>query len=200
MVEPIITLRRFNNVFSVVIALAAIYILISPLLGNLSYWWTKKTDKKGGYVYQSKLVPATQKITLKDIPQDNRVVIPGIQLDEAINEGTSPYTLNKGLWRRPISSTPVAGGNTVIVGHRFTYKGAAALFNLDKVKQGDRFSVYWEHKEYTYEVKQIRIVEPLDLSVEQNTTKPTLTIYTCTPVWTARQRLVIVSEPLEPLP
>ncbi len=195
--EPIITLRRFNNVLSVVIALAAVYILISPLLGNLSYWWTKKTDHNGGYVYVSKLVPVTKVTNLKPIPEDNRVVIPSIHLDEAINEGTSPYTLNKGLWLRPNTSSPTEGGNTVIVGHRFTYQGAAVLFNLDKINKGDKFSVYWQHKEYVYEVKDVTIVSPFDLSVEQNSTKPILTIYTCTPLWSSSRRLVVVSEPVE---
>lgn len=192
-----VTLRQFNNFLSVAVIVVIGYLLLSPVYGNVSFWINKRRHPEGSFIYSSHLATITHvpPKNLKPIPNDNRIVIPSMQLDQEIHEGTSVYTLNKGLWHQPGTGNPVSGGNMVVLGHRFTYKGPAVLFNLDKVNLGDKFSVFWEHKEYIYQVKDIKIVDPLDLTVVQNTDQPRLTMYTCTPLWTSRQRLVIISEP-----
>ena len=117
-------------------------------------------------------------------------------MEETINEGNSIATLRKGVWRLPHTSTPDKGGNTVLVGHRFTYSGQAVFYHLDKVKQGDRITIVWKGKLYSYEVKTIKVVPPTEVSVEANTKEPMLTIYTCTPLLTAKDRLVIQATPI----
>jgi LPXTG-site transpeptidase (sortase) family protein len=188
--------RRFNDGLSVVVALVALYILLSPLMPHLMLWWAQRTDDTDGYVYQTQLVETASDNT-KPIPNDNRLVLPTIQLDEEVHEGDSHTTLRKGLWRRPHTSTPDQGGNTVIVGHRFTYNDPSVFYHLDRIELGDRFPLYWQETEYTYEVINITVVSPLAVEIEGPTDQPMLTLYTCTPVWSAAQRLVIQARLIE---
>lgn len=189
-----ITHRRFNNVFSIFVAFVAIYILIAPFLGDIAYWWGKRTNKTGGYVYVSKDSP---KKDLKNIPKENRIVIPSLLINQEIFEGSNALTLKKGLWHRPNTSTPNKGGNTVIAGHRFTYAEKPPFYLLDKLKENEKFSVYWQGKEYLYKVNKISTVSPYALEVESNTPEPMITLYTCTPLWTVRNRLVIQARLIE---
>jgi LPXTG-site transpeptidase (sortase) family protein len=196
-----ISLRTFNNILSVVIVLVIAFVLLSPFAAAAELWWKKRTDPHHGYAYKSQLLKSSpDNKKLKNIPQDNRLVMPQIQLDAPINEGRYYNTLNKGLWHRPGTGDPLTGGNTVIAGHRFTYQGASILFNLDKIREGDVLIVYWQHKEYDYKVARVLTASPLDLSIEQNTAGRLLTIYTCTPLWSSKERLVIQALPYEAKP
>lgn len=185
------THRRINDLLSVLVAGVAIYILLLPAVPFVQLWLKEITDQSGGYVYQTNLADKNENTERKPIPKENRLVLPTIQLDQEIHEGERADTMSKGLWRRPNTSTPDKGGNTVIVGHRFTYSDPAVLFHLDKIKLGDTFPVYWQGKEYDYKVNDIQVVSPLAVEVENPTPDPTLTIYTCTPVWTGTDRLVV---------
>lgn len=152
-------------------------------------------------MYQTQLVsadtPEVKPEDLKPIPKENRLVIPSLQLDQEIYEGDYANTLEKGVWRKPYTSTPDRGGNTVLAGHRFNYSKPSVFYHLDKVKEGERFSLYWNGQEYVYEVSSIQVVSPLALEVEKSSDEPLLTIYTCTPVWSSKQRLVIQAKPVK---
>ncbi|MCA9385717.1 class E sortase [Candidatus Dojkabacteria bacterium] len=120
------------------------------------------------------------------------LIIPKIGVSGAVLEGTDASTLDQGFWHRPASSNPSEGGNTVITGHRFLYKdGPKTFYHLDKLEIGDEIRVLWEGIDYTYEVESIHEVHPRNIAVEDNTQEPILTLYTCTPLWTAENRLVI---------
>jgi len=188
--------RRINDVLSVLVVLFACYILFLPLVPVVRLWLVKRSDKTEGYAYRSNLQTKPAAVeAAKPIPQDNRLVLPSIQLDQPILEGESFRMLEKGLWRKPASSTPDKGGNTVLVAHRFTYRTTdqGVFYHLDKINVGDTFPVYWQGKEYDYEVREIKIVSPLAVEVEQNTAEPILTMYTCTPIWSPTQRLVVIA-------
>lgn len=173
--------------------------LVLPLWPHISLWWDKRNDTTGGFTYQSRLIEAPDESAPppKPIPQDNRLVLPTLQLDEEVHEGNGSWVLSEGLWRRPHTSTPDKGGNTVIVGHRFTYDDPSVFFHLDKINIGDKFPLYWEGIEYNYEVIDVKVVSALAVEVENQTEDPILTLYTCTPIWTSRDRLVIVSQLIE---
>lgn len=169
-----------------------------PFVPEVMAMYARSTDRTRGYKYQSRLTSTQaeeQKISreyLKPIPEENVLVIPQIGVDSVIVEGMGPESLDQGLWRRPQSSTPDKGGNTVITGHRFMYSsGPKTFYNLDEIKPGDKFFMYWEGKEYDYEVMDVFTVEPNQTEIENDTQEPVLTLYTCTPLWTATQRLVV---------
>lgn len=186
-------LRMFNNFLTVVVLAMSAYIIVLPFFPFFSLWWSQYTDSSNGYRYESQLaVDAGQTGSLTAPPTDNRLVLPGIQIDHTVVEGETIRALSaNGVWRRPQTSTPDQGGNTVMVAHRFSYNEPATFYHLDKVFVGERFAVWWEGVEYIYEVFDIVVVDPSQIEIEAPTAEPIMTLYTCTPVWTAKDRLVV---------
>jgi len=138
------------------------------------------------------ILPDTKTAT---IPQDNRLVIPKIGVDNEIVDGADERALWRGIWRYPASSTPDRGGNTVLTGHRFQYlAGPRTLYLLDQVNVGDIIMVYWKGAEYDYTVRERKVVNPDEVSILDNTPDAQLTIYTCTPLFTTKQRLVLIAD------
>jgi sortase A len=178
-----VTLRRTNTLLSIVLILLALYIIVWPFLPSLS-WWAR---------YDAPVISGIAKpnVNRSTIPDTNTLVIPSLGLQEAIHEGESEHTVNKGVWHRPGSSSPDQGSNTVLVGHRFTYSGKSVFYNLDKVRAGDEILLYWDDKSYTYKVESTIVLPPEAVEVEAPTDDAVLTLYTCTPLLTAKDRLVV---------
>lgn len=194
------TWERANIVLVVMIVGINLYILSAPFIPQLQLRLRQRQAKPvAGLPYKTQLETNTNS-KRADIPKDNRLVIPKLALNEHIYEGTSPYLVNKGPWALPKSSTPPKAGNTVIVGHRFTYDGPATFYSLDKVATGDNIVIYWQGKEYDYRVAAIKVVSATAVEVESPTNSPQLTVYTCTPLWSAKDRLVIIAKPIEVAP
>ncbi len=104
------------------------------------------------------------------------------------------------------NSKPGQVGNTVISGHSSNdyfdgggYKFVFAL--LERLQPGDIFYLHYEGTRYTYTVSQIRVVSPTDVSaLVYPTTKPEVTLITCTPLGTALNRLLVTAEQVSPSP
>ncbi len=124
---------------------------------------------------------------------DNRLVIPTIGVHIGVFEGEDDSVLSKGAWRRPGTGTPATGGNTVITGHRFQYvpPNNRTFYNLDKLEIGSKVFVFWDGIEYVYEIYDKFVIEPHQTEIEKHMQGNTLTLYTCHPLWTADQRLVV---------
>lgn len=193
-----ITHRRVNNFLTVVVIILGLYIALAPFLPNIGFWYKEKFESNHGYVYQGDLASLSGEDNTPEQqppPDDNTLLIPEIFLDQKILEGQSIDVIAGGnVWRRPNTSTPDAGGNTVIVGHRWSYNNDGTFYHLNKLKVGDKFSVYWNQEEYIYEVVETKVVPPTQVSIEGTSEEPILTLYTCTPLWTATDRLVVVSK------
>jgi sortase A len=188
--NPTSPLRRINNGLSVIVVILSLYIAAAPLFPGFLFWWRTHFEAKPALVAAN--APEPNKPTPPEvIPNDNTLVIPRLSMQEIIYDGPTAATLRKGVWHRPQTSSPDHDSNTVLVGHRFTYDGPAIFYSLDKVKQGDSIIIYWQHKKYTYKVSAILVVPPTAIEIEAPSTDPLLTIYTCTPLFTAKNRLVI---------
>ena len=187
------SLRTFNNILTVVVILLGLYITVLPFLPQIELLKDQIGDNTSGVRYNGLLAQESNvdPTVLAKPPEDNRVVLPSITLDESIVVGDDPNNVHRGVWHRPRTSTPDKGGNTVLVGHRFSYSSPATFYHLDKIDIGDNFAIWWEGKEYVYEVFQTEVVGPTAIEIEANTEAPIATLYTCTPVWTAENRLVI---------
>jgi sortase A len=185
--------KNANRLLFLLIVVINIYVLLLPLLPNVQLLFKKRAlaGVHGLPYVTSQAGQESTNANRKEAPKDNRLVIGGIALDEKIYSGTDASLVNKGVWARPNTSTPAKGSNTVLVAHRFTYNGPATFYNLDKMQTNDTISVYWEGKEYVYAVFEVRVVPAGTLSVEAPTNEHILTLYTCTPLWSARDRLVI---------
>jgi sortase A len=165
---------------------------VLPFLPKFSYWIN---DAKGLHKSPYVLRNSTEVIDVpKPKPLDNRLVIPSIGVDQGVfQDGES--SLDKGLWLRPQGVAPDIDGNVVIAGHRFTYKNPnGEFYNLDKVKPGDVIAIFWDQKEYNYVAREIIVVPANALYIEDPTDQPQLTLYTCTPVWSTANRLVVVAD------
>jgi LPXTG-site transpeptidase (sortase) family protein len=166
------------------------YIIAAPLWPELSWHFgDHKTVQRHLQTRIDQSRPA--------LPADNRVVIPSMGLDQPILEGplNQQYkTLNKGIWRWPASSTPDRGSNTVLIGHRFTYTNPRGVFYfLNKVRLGDELALFWSGHIYRYKVRQITEVSPTATAIENSTSRAQLTLFTCTPLWLPKDRLVVVA-------
>lgn len=117
-------------------------------------------------------------------------------VNEEIITGSSLNVIDDGgVWLRPISSDPDESGNIILAGHRFTYQNPyGPLYHLDKVSIGDEIGVRWEDTMRRYIVESIETVPANATYVERQTNDSRLTIYTCTPLLTAENRLVITAK------
>ncbi len=192
-----LTHRRFNNVLSFIVIALGLYIAIAPFWPSIVFIFQDKSpETRAPYVGQ--LADSEGSTTNKDIPTDNRIVIPSIQIDEPIVESNSITAIHDGgTWRRPNTAIPTDENNTVIVGHRWFGNDISTFYHLDKVNIGDKLAVYWEGEEIVYEVTESKVVDATATEIEAATAEKQLTIYTCDPIWTAKNRLVLVAKPIE---
>jgi sortase A len=115
-----------------------------------------------------------------------------ISLNKVIVEGTTTDDLRQGPGLYAGTPLPGERGNAAIAGHRTTY--GAPFYNLDKLVPRDIIQVTTVQGAFTYRVKRTLIVSPSDTSVVANTATPELTLTTCTPRFSASQRLVVQAD------
>ena len=124
------------------------------------------------------------------------LIIPKIGVEIPIVLGEEKSALDSGAWLMPESSTPDKIGNTILAGHRFKYKPPhkETFYLLDKLSEGDLVRVIWQGKEYRYQVVSSQVVDPETVKVLEPTEKPTLTLITCYPLFSDKQRLIVKAE------
>lgn len=136
--------------------------------------------------------PTVQSVYTPEVSLIPRLYVDKIGIDAEIFEGKGEDTLLKGVWHLPHTSTPDKGGNTVLTAHRYMEtSGPKTFYLLNKIEVGDEITVHWKGKVYVYEVFEIFIAKPNRLDVEHNTADPILTLYTCTPLWSSTDRIVV---------
>jgi sortase A len=125
--------------------------------------------------------------------------IPRIQLEnKVVVEGVSRQELRKGPGHIPSTVPPGQPGTFGVSGHRTTY--GAPFYRLDELAKGDTITVVTREAIYTYAVTRTAIVRPTDTQVLDNVPGPdgklkaTITLTTCHPRYSARQRLVVFGE------
>ena len=121
------------------------------------------------------------------------IEIPTIQISLPIYHGTEDEVLQIAVGHLDWSSLPVGGEGThcVLSGHR-GLPSAKLFTNLDKLVAGDKFVIRVLDEVMTYEVDQILIVEPNDLSalaIEKG--QDLCTLVTCTPYGVNSHRLLV---------
>ncbi|OHA51895.1 MAG: hypothetical protein A3A30_01030 [Candidatus Terrybacteria bacterium RIFCSPLOWO2_01_FULL_48_14] len=135
-------------------------------------------------------IAATLNANNQDAP---RLVIEKIGVNMPIVEGKDESALLKGAWRSPWSSTPDQGGNTVLFGHRWYHKPPhpETFYALDKIAVGDTFNISWKGAIYHYQVIETKVVSPKEISVLKPTDDSVVTLITCTPLYSTKQRLIV---------
>ena len=121
------------------------------------------------------------------------VSIPKINQELPIYHGTADEVLSNAAGHLQGTSLPVGGENThcIVSAHRGL--PTATLFtHLDRMEIGDTFSFTILDKTFTYQVDQIRIVDPDDTELIQLAKgKDYCTLLTCTPYGINTQRLLV---------
>jgi sortase A len=117
--------------------------------------------------------------------------IPRIGVDKAIIEGVGVPDLKKGPGHYPGTPAPGQPGNAAIAGHRTTY--GAPFYRLDELRVGDDILVTTRQGRFHYEVDGTRTVKPSQTEVLAQGDGARLTLTTCTPRFSARQRLVVTA-------
>ncbi len=131
-----------------------------------------------------------------------RIVIPAIGVDKIVIEGVGRGDLRKGPGHYPDTPLPGQPGNAAIAGHRTTY---GAPFNrVDELVAGDEILVTTLQGSFRYEVASHQIVTPSEVAVVADQGDDRLTLTSCHPKYSARQRIVVtamlVDEPVRPPP
>lgn len=134
-----------------------------------------------------------QLLNISDTGIMGYIEIPKIKVSLPIYHGTDEAILQIAIGHIPGSSLPVGGKGThcVVSGHR-GLPSAKLFTDLDQLEEGDLFMMRVLDETLTYEVDQIRIVEPEDLSdLEIDEDKDLCTLVTCTPYGINSHRLLV---------
>ena len=119
--------------------------------------------------------------------------IPKMDIEVPILLGANSINMKKGAVHLTETSYPIGGNNTnsVIAAHRGY--GRAKLFrNIDKLEYGDKIYIQNFREELTYEVYEIKLVTPDDISeLAIQDEKDIITLITCHPYRVNTQRYIV---------
>ncbi|QXC60104.1 class E sortase [Aquihabitans sp. G128] len=119
-----------------------------------------------------------------------RIKAPKMGLDTVVVEGVTVSALKAGAGHYPESPLPCEKGNVAIAGHRTTY--GKPFTDLEKLALGDHITLETPIGSCTYAVTTAPFeVDPKDVDVIAPTKDAELTLTTCHPEGSARQRLVV---------
>jgi len=141
--------------------------------------------------------PSVPEVELPPITEGDpiaRIEIPRIGVGKWVVAGVEKDHLKQGPGHYPETPLPGQLGNSAIAGHRTTF--GQPFFDIDKLQVGDEIVVTTLAGRFVYRVTGQEIVSPSDYQVIATTdpTVATLTLTSCHPKYTARQRIIIYSE------
>ncbi len=124
--------------------------------------------------------------------------IPKLGVERVLVEGVDREDLRKGPGHVPSTVLPGQPGTFGVSGHRTTY--GAPFYRLDELRKGDEILVMTRAAVFVYAVTGTKIVRPTDIWVLDDVPgrggrpKPTITLTTCNPRYSARQRLIVFGD------
>jgi sortase A len=198
--------RRALSILSIVLALAGVGMFAYPFATDL---WSARIQSKLRTQFNDPNYKDAYRLHKIKLGQGlTRLSIPKLKLNVLVVEGTTPAALKAGAGHYVSSPLPGEAGNVAIAGHRTTY---GRPFNrLDEMKAGD--VVYLDTPFARYEYKTVASfdgqanphpVTPTTFSVVARPADPNahwLTLTTCHPKGSAKQRLVLRLELARTLP
>lgn len=178
---------------------AAGFLLAAGSIGLFAYPFL--TDVRAGR-QQSALEASFGSTQFRDLFQEGRLaegspltrlIIPKLGVDTIVVEGTSLKALEAGAGHYPGTPLPGQSGNVTIAGHR-TMNGKP-FAGLDRLAVGDEIQLATPMALHTYEVQSLPwVIAANDWSVTSQTSEALLTLTTCHPKGSDRQRLVVRSK------
>ncbi len=120
-----------------------------------------------------------------------RLRIRRIGLSAVWVQGTDAASLTKAPGHYAGTALPGRRGTVGIAGHRSTH--GAPFRKLNVLDPGDRIQVSMPYGAYEYAVERTRIVSPEQAEVLRTARSDRLVLTACHPVWSARQRIVVIA-------
>jgi len=180
--------RRALSVLSILLLLGGLAALGYPFYTNL--YQDRVQSRLNRELASPELEQKYREGRLEEGDSLTRIKIPKLDVDVVVVEGTSASALRAGAGHYPQTPLPCEVGNVSIAGHRTTYGKPFA--NLDQLAPGDTIILETPIGACTYHVSaKPSITAPTDFSVIAATAEPTLTLTTCHPKHSARQRLIV---------
>lgn len=124
-----------------------------------------------------------------------KLLIPKLNVDAVIREGTDAQTLRRALGHIPSTALPGRTGNFVVTGHRDTF-----FRPLRNIRKDDEIVVVTSTDRYRYQVYAISVVGPDQVQVLDPTREPECTLVTCFPfdyVGRASRRFIVQARLIE---
>jgi len=185
-----------------------LYFLVYQLIGTNAVTSRGQTDLRNELQQEWSATPAPKTATAKKAAALKRpsigkplavLDIPKIQLNnKVIVEGVGRDELRKGPGHVPSTVLPGQDGTFGVSGHRTTY--GAPFYRLNELRKGDTITVVTRAAVYIYSVTRTAIVRPTDTQVLDNVVGPdnkpkaTITLTTCHPRYSARQRFIVFGD------
>lgn len=196
--------RRVLSLVSVALFLAGAAVFSYPFFTDL--YTTQLVQRPlADQIESAELVQRYSERTITAGEPLTRIIMPSLGVDTVVVEGTSPAALRAGAGHYPQSPLPGEVGNVAIAGHRTTY---GKPFNrLDQMAVGETIQLITPLEVHTYRVLPAPegaarpctsgacwIVNPTQWEVVGPTPTPMLTLTTCHPKGSSRQRLILRAE------
>jgi sortase A len=183
------------SVLLLVLVISAIGLLGFPVYTNFEQG--RIQDKKAKEFVSKELKDKYVERQVKEGDPITRIKISKIGVDTVVVEGTTPAALKAGAGHYRGTPLPCEIGNVAIAGHRTTY---GKPFNqLDRLAPGDKITLETPVGSCEYVVTNRGpgapnpfVVQPENIAIVGNTPgERNLTLTTCHPKGSAKQRLVI---------
>jgi len=188
---------RFISIFSWVV-----FLLISFLVAYSSHYYLRSlsaSQSSTTFFQQYKKSPKSINSTHKDFGlaiEKNGIDLPVVPDVDGSDKVAYIAALMNGIAHYKGTSRPDQTGNVFIFGHSSDYRWRknpyeSAFAKLPELTQGDSVSLWYKEKEYHYEVTETKIIEPTDVGWLNQTSDNYLTLMTCYPIGSAKQRFVV---------
>ena len=184
--------RRALSGLSLMLAVIGVGMLAYPFATNL--YQGRLQDRLDRELASGELKDKYTSGRLAEGDALTRIIIPKTGIDVVVVEGTSPSALRAGAGHYPATPLPGEEGNVAIAGHRTTY--GRPFHDNDKLAVGDQIVLETPLGRHVYRVSAAPYaVAATDWTPISNTPgRRTLTLTTCHPPGSARQRLIVRAE------
>jgi hypothetical protein len=175
--KKIAKLKHVNSSLAILVLLLVGFIGVGPLFPHLN---TRVAANLSTIPFQTNSEGLVDK--------ENSIVIGSIGLDASISHNSNGFRIQDESAKFGQDS-----GNIVIAVPRFLYTGIAdTLYRAPDITVGSPILIYWEGKEYAYQVESIDYIDISELDLEYATDTPKLTLITDAHIWRTSNTKIII--------
>lgn len=190
-------LGLLKNLLGIFVLSLGVYLVVASIQLSMSQKKEAKENiqiiKQERETYLQTGIISSTESSESDEEKEYVLRIPSIDSENLVTEGTSKQALKTALGHETDTPLPGEVGNCVIAGHR-NYSFGKFFNRLGEVEIGDMIYIDTPTDTYSYRVNEIKTVEPEEVEILDNTENEILTLYTCTPIYIATHRLVVIAE------